>query len=52
MAQYFLLYNKNETESEKSEGEQQSLQIKLNDIDELWCTLTKYVDGQDVKVSE
>ena len=52
LAQYYLLYNKNETESEKSEKELQSLQVKLTDIDELWCTLTKYVDPLDVKVSE
>lgn len=51
MSQYYLLYNKNETESEKSETEMQSLQVKLDDIDALWCTLMKFVDSQDVKVS-
>lgn len=51
MSQYYLLYNKNETESEKSEKDLQSLQIKLNDIDALWCTLLKFVDAQDIKVS-
>lgn len=50
MAQYYLLYNKNETESEKSGKEVEPLKINLDDIDALWLNIVKYVDAQDVKV--
>lgn len=51
MSQYYLLYNQNETESEKSVTGVESCTIKLDDIDALWLNILKFVDAQDVKVS-
>lgn len=49
MSQYYLLYNQNETESEKSVTGVESCTIKLDDIDALWLNILKFVDAQDVK---